>query len=227
MIPAGDPLRARWRWAEPEARETPEPADAGDGSPFVRGWPERAEIRWGHAKTPWGLVRVVWSRGTLLRCGFEDAASAIEAGSPRARSSPCGLIDTGTPVDNPGAQAWVDLWIAHGPDLPDGVRFAIDGTPFQIRVWRALMRIPRGSVTSYGRLAAALGMPRAARAVGAACGANRLALWVPCHRVVRDSGVIHGYRWGVSRKESLLAWEAGLRPGPGPFSVPIGPAQTV
>lgn len=210
MILEGNPLRSRWRWAEPEAHATPEPSDVRDRDPFVRGGAQRGETRCGRAETPWGDLCVVWSRSTLLDFSFEDSASAIDAESSHGPLRTRGLIDAGMPVDDAGAQAWADLWIGCGPNLPDGVRFAVDGTPFQCRVWRALMRIPRGTVTSYGRLAAVLGMPRAARAVGAACGANRLALWVPCHRVVRDSGEIHGYRWGVARKESVLAWEAGL-----------------
>lgn len=70
------------------------------------------------------------------------------------------------------------------------------------------MDIPRGTRVSYGGLAALLGMPRAARAVGAACGANPLALWIPCHRVVRADGGLHGYRWGLERKRDLLASES-------------------
>ncbi len=71
------------------------------------------------------------------------------------------------------------------------------------------MDIPRGTRVSYGGLAASLGIPRAARAIGAACGANPLALWIPCHRVVRADGGLHGYRWGLDRKRELLAWETG------------------
>jgi AraC family transcriptional regulator of adaptative response/methylated-DNA-[protein]-cysteine methyltransferase len=81
------------------------------------------------------------------------------------------------------------------------------GTPFQQAVWRALLGVPRGSLTSYSRLAAAVGTPGAARAVGAACGANRVAVLVPCHRVIRESGELSGYRWGMDRKLRLLAGE--------------------
>lgn len=91
-----------------------------------------------------------------------------------------------------------------GLDLPLDPR----GTPFQQRVWQALGEIPAGSTLSYAALAARLGMPRAVRAVAGACAANRLAVAIPCHRVLRGDGALAGYRWGVARKRALLEREA-------------------
>jgi AraC family transcriptional regulator of adaptative response/methylated-DNA-[protein]-cysteine methyltransferase len=84
----------------------------------------------------------------------------------------------------------------------------VKGTDFQLRVWRALLRVPSGALTTYGRLAAAIGAPSAARAVGSAVGSNELAWLIPCHRVIRQSGATGGYRWGVARKRAMLASEA-------------------
>jgi AraC family transcriptional regulator of adaptative response/methylated-DNA-[protein]-cysteine methyltransferase len=84
----------------------------------------------------------------------------------------------------------------------------VKGTNFQIQVWRALLALPAGAVTTYGDLARALDMPEAARAVGTAVGANALAWLIPCHRVIRASGALTGYRWGAERKAAMLAWEA-------------------
>lgn len=84
----------------------------------------------------------------------------------------------------------------------------VSGTNFQISVWRALLQIPPASVTSYSRLAAALGRPRAARAVGRAVGSNPVAVLIPCHRVIQESGTLGGYHWGITRKHALHAWEA-------------------
>lgn len=84
----------------------------------------------------------------------------------------------------------------------------VDGTAFQWRVWEALQRIPRGATRTYGEIARDLGQPSAARAVARACASNRLALVIPCHRVVRGDGGLGGYRWGVERKRELLAGEA-------------------
>jgi AraC family transcriptional regulator of adaptative response/methylated-DNA-[protein]-cysteine methyltransferase len=83
----------------------------------------------------------------------------------------------------------------------------IRGTVFQRRVWDELRRIPRGETRTYGEIARAIGAPAAVRAVGSACGANPVALVVPCHRAVRTDGGLGGYAWGVSRKKRLLALE--------------------
>jgi AraC family transcriptional regulator of adaptative response/methylated-DNA-[protein]-cysteine methyltransferase len=84
----------------------------------------------------------------------------------------------------------------------------VKGTNFQIQVWRALLALPAGAVTTYGDLARALDMPEAARTVGTAVGANALAWLIPCHRVIRATGALSGYRWGTERKAAMLAWEA-------------------
>ena len=91
-----------------------------------------------------------------------------------------------------------------GLNLPLDVR----GTVFQQRVWQALSSIPPGSTASYADIAERIGAPKAVRAVAQACGANALAVAIPCHRVVRRDGDISGYRWGVARKRELLRREA-------------------
>jgi AraC family transcriptional regulator of adaptative response/methylated-DNA-[protein]-cysteine methyltransferase len=117
-------------------------------------------------------------------------------------------------VDN-GREEWLDAVIARiaselgwsdreAPDMPP---LDVAATAFQWRVWEALTRIPTGTTKSYGELAAELGKPGAARAIGRACGSNRLALIVPCHRIVREDGSLGGWRWGVERKRALLERE--------------------
>ena len=91
-----------------------------------------------------------------------------------------------------------------GLDLPLDVR----GTAFQQRVWQALRDIPAGSTVSYADLARRIGAPKSVRAVAQACGANALAVAIPCHRVVRNDGALAGYRWGVERKRALLERES-------------------
>ena len=90
-----------------------------------------------------------------------------------------------------------------GLDLPLDVR----GTAFQQRVWQALREIPAGETVSYTELAKRIGSPKSFRAVAQACGANPLAVAIPCHRVVRNDGALSGYRWGVERKRALLERE--------------------
>jgi AraC family transcriptional regulator of adaptative response/methylated-DNA-[protein]-cysteine methyltransferase len=93
------------------------------------------------------------------------------------------------------------------------LRALVSGTTFQIRVWRALLQLSPGQLTTYGRLATAVGNPAAARAVGTAVAQNPLAYLIPCHRVIRETGVVGNYRWGRIRKRVMLAWEtAGKMP---------------
>ena len=84
----------------------------------------------------------------------------------------------------------------------------LKGTNFQIKVWEALLRILPGDTTSYEAVAEAIGQPEAARAVGGAVGSNTIAYLIPCHRVIRKSGVIRDYHWGATRKKAILLWEA-------------------
>ncbi|ANZ07032.1 bifunctional DNA-binding transcriptional regulator/O6-methylguanine-DNA methyltransferase Ada [Raoultella ornithinolytica] len=99
---------------------------------------------------------------------------------------------------------------AHLDDPRKAVNLPLDlrGTAFQLRVWQALRQIPAGETRSYRQVAQSIGQPRAVRAVAGACAANKLAIVIPCHRVVREGGALSGYRWGTARKAQLLAREA-------------------
>ena len=88
------------------------------------------------------------------------------------------------------------------------VSLHVSGTNFQINVWKALLQIPPAAVASYSQVAAAIGRPSAARAVGLAVGANPVALLIPCHRVIQQSGKLGGYHWGETRKHAIHAWES-------------------
>jgi AraC family transcriptional regulator of adaptative response/methylated-DNA-[protein]-cysteine methyltransferase len=113
--------------------------------------------------------------------------------------------------DEARLRAWFEVVREHlllpraSLDLPLDIR----GTAFQSRVWSALRAIPLGETRSYGALAASLGSPTATRAVASACARNRIALVIPCHRVVGSDGGLAGYRWGVQRKRKVLAAERG------------------
>jgi AraC family transcriptional regulator of adaptative response/methylated-DNA-[protein]-cysteine methyltransferase len=111
--------------------------------------------------------------------------------------------------DEAALGGWVKAIVTHlegkTPDL--ALPLDLQATAFQRRVWRELQKIPYGSTASYGAIARRIGKPAAARAVANACAGNRAALVIPCHRVVREDGNLGGYRWGVERKEKLLAAE--------------------
>lgn len=100
------------------------------------------------------------------------------------------------------------------------LRLHVQGTPFQWQVWEALRRIPAGETRSYTDIAREVGRPNAARAVARACAGNRLALVIPCHRVVRETGELGGYRWGVERKRRILEQEGRHRDSRSGSTVP-------
>jgi AraC family transcriptional regulator of adaptative response/methylated-DNA-[protein]-cysteine methyltransferase len=89
----------------------------------------------------------------------------------------------------------------------------IQGTPFQIKVWEALLKIPEGHLTSYDSIAEAIGKPRASRAVGSALAKNPVAYLIPCHRVIKKAGKIGEYRWGSIRKQAMIGWEVVRKTG--------------
>lgn len=168
----------------------------------VKSGGEGMEIIWGMAESPFGLCLLGETTRGLCHLTFsenDDPVSAIHEAWPRAR-----LIR-----DDEVAAEKIALVFSPADSVGEkpGLRALVRGTPFQLRVWRALLEIPAGSLTTYGRLSEKIGHPGAARAVGTAVGANTLACLIPCHRVIRETGVISGYRWGVGRKRSIIAWE--------------------
>jgi AraC family transcriptional regulator of adaptative response/methylated-DNA-[protein]-cysteine methyltransferase len=111
----------------------------------------------------------------------------------------------------------LSVWVRQIVDALDGNRtrpdvpIDVQASAFQWKVWRELQKIPFGETRSYGEIATAIGSPKAVRAVASACASNRVAVVIPCHRVVRHGGALGGYRWGVERKQQLLAKERATR----------------
>jgi AraC family transcriptional regulator of adaptative response/methylated-DNA-[protein]-cysteine methyltransferase len=160
-------------------------------------------LRWGVHETPFGPALLVASERGLVRLVFL-AGQPLEEALAEARADwPSSRFVEDAAATRPYAEATFGERRGQAP-----VRLLLKGTPFQIQVWRALMRVPEGTTVTYGELAAGLGKPGAARAVGSACGVNRLGVLIPCHRVIRDTGALGGYRWGPERKQALLAWES-------------------
>jgi len=114
--------------------------------------------------------------------------------------------------DDGFAKEWADQIFATDPvSSREPLKAFVQGTEFQVRVWRALLQIPQGAVVSYGQVAETVGSRKASRAVGSAVGQNRLGYLIPCHRVIRETGVLGDYRWGSERKKSMLAWETAAK----------------
>lgn len=154
-------------------------------------------IRYVHVPSRLGDLLVAASDAGICRAGFDWDAAALQAAYPGAR-----LLD---------ADAQAREWAQQLAGLVegDGARLPLDlrGSAFQLEVWAALQAIPVGETRSYAGIAQAIGRPSAVRAVGSACGANPVALAVPCHRVVRSDGGLGGYAWGLDRKRALLDLE--------------------
>ena len=166
----------------------------------VRAWGAGLEITYGYGQTPFGPVLAGTTPRGLCHLQFiDDQASAFDTlrdDWPLARLTREDAALAGTIkslfAEEPGAQP---------------LHLLLRGTNFQIKVWEALLKIPPGDVVSYQTLARLTGNPRAQRAVGTALAHNRIALLIPCHRVIRESGDVGQYRWGSERKSALLAYE--------------------
>jgi AraC family transcriptional regulator, regulatory protein of adaptative response / methylated-DNA-[protein]-cysteine methyltransferase len=160
-------------------------------------------IRFVTVETPlgWALVAAT-DRGICMTALGDDHESLVAA--LRQRFPAAAAI-----AEDAELKEWADRIVRFitAPDQNLDLPLDIQGTAFQARVWRALQKIPLGKTASYTEIAAALGQPRAVRAVAQACAANKLALLVPCHRVIRSDGDLGGYRWGLERKRELLARE--------------------
>ncbi|HKV50763.1 MAG TPA: methylated-DNA--[protein]-cysteine S-methyltransferase [Gemmatimonadaceae bacterium] len=160
-------------------------------------------------RSPIGLVLVARSASGLAAVLLGDDRDELR--QEVRRRFPLGTFAGSDPALDRVAASIVALIEEPGRALD--VALDTRGTPFQQDVWRALRAIPAGTTTTYGDLAAQLGRPRSARAVGAACAVNPLAIIVPCHRVVARDGDLTGYRWGVERKRALLQREASAQRG--------------
>jgi AraC family transcriptional regulator of adaptative response/methylated-DNA-[protein]-cysteine methyltransferase len=153
---------------------------------------EGTTIRYGTHDTPIGPCLVATTDRGVCALGFDAAIDEVRQRWPRAEFE----------ADQSGTANTAAC-------LFDGGRISLhlSGTNFQIRVWEALLRIPAGRAVSYGDVARSLDQPTASRAVGRAVATNAVAVLIPCHRVLRETGAFGGYRWGTARKRALLARE--------------------
>lgn len=162
----------------------------------------------GFHQTPFGECLLgMTARGVCALSFAEDREAAWEDLQRRwpaaaVRESPRRTAEVAQRIFDP-------LW--RPADRP--LALVVRGTNFQVQVWHALLRIPPGRCAAYEHVAAVVGAPSAVRAVGTAVGRNPIAFLIPCHRVIRANGHVGGYRWGVSRKRAILAWEDGRRAG--------------
>ncbi len=161
------------------------------------------QIDWGWFDSPFGPVLVMGTEKGI--CGLSLAA---EVGEQAATDDLRARWPAAAFRENPEKlEAWVQTAFGHG-GKDQKVPLYLTGAPFQIKVWEALLHLPEGQVTTYGAIAEAIGNPKAVRAVGTAVGRNPIGYLIPCHRVLRKSGGLGGYHWGLPMKRALLGYEA-------------------
>lgn len=159
-------------------------------------------LSYGFGDSLFGEVLVSWTPRGINFLGFcqEKGAESTLAGLRQQWSNALFEDDSST------AQKWLDIIFSDGLEKP--IPVWLRGSPFQLKVWEALLEIPEGTHATYGQIASMVGNPGAARAVGTAIGSNPLAYIIPCHRIIRQMGEIGGYRWGESTKRAIVGYEA-------------------
>ena len=164
---------------------------------------QNQEIRFAVEKTSLGWVMVAATEIGICAIALGDNPDELTTEIHR-RCPQAGFCD-----DNLTFQQWVAdvVSIIEMPKRNLNLPLDIQGTAFQQQVWQVLRVIPVGSTLSYQQVATQIGKPKAVRAVASACAANKLAIAIPCHRVVGSDGSLSGYRWGVERKKALLELE--------------------
>ena len=197
-----------------------EAASPGEVKSGGEGW----TITAGFADSPFGRCLIGESPRGLCHLSFIDAGDGAAALAALRQHWPRARLQRDDA--NASRQAGGCFESPTGGHSRPALRALVKGTAFQLRVWRALLQVPPGTLVSYGRLAAALDNPAAARAVGTAVGHNPLAWLIPCHRVIRETGVIGEYRWGPVRKRAMVAWESAPRSGVETTGIEIDPRES-
>jgi AraC family transcriptional regulator of adaptative response/methylated-DNA-[protein]-cysteine methyltransferase len=167
------------------------------------------EISYGFAQSPFGECLVAETCRGVCHLSFVEEGGRKAARTELEEEWPQARFQRSDGVAEMSAKR-IFVRAEEATQREEGVRAWVTGTPFQVRVWQALLRVPRGRLTTYGQIASAIGAEGASRAVGSAVGANPLAYLIPCHRVIRKTGALGGYRWGPDRKRAIVAWETAL-----------------
>jgi O-6-methylguanine DNA methyltransferase len=157
-----------------------------------------------HLASPWGSLFLAGTEKGICSCQFlhgKDISNLIS----QLREKPNHLVQEDAHPLVPAIDALEQYF--SGEKKPLSHTLDLQGTPFQFMVWSALQEIPLGKITTYGEIAGEIGRPRAARAVGQACGSNNVVLFVPCHRVVAAQGKLGGFGGGLELKKALLRHE--------------------
>jgi AraC family transcriptional regulator of adaptative response/methylated-DNA-[protein]-cysteine methyltransferase len=163
---------------------------------------ETLDINYSYAETPFGSILAASTAKGICHLAFADdeadALGVLKQKFPNARYRQ--VTDL---IQQQALHAF-----SHGPSAADSIKLHLKGTPFQLKVWEALLRVPPGGLNTYGDIARQIAAPKASRAVGSAVGDNPVAFIIPCHRVIQSSGILGNYHWGPGRKAAMIGWEA-------------------
>lgn len=165
------------------------------------------DISYATASTPLGLMMLAATDRGLCFIQFGESEAALQ--QILVQEFKHATLHPMAPTQHTQFDAWItalNRYLKTGTPAPD-LPLDISGTAFQLKVWKYLQTIPQGNTITYAKLADAVGSPKAIRAAASACARNRIAVVIPCHRVIRGNGNLAGYRWGLERKEKLLALE--------------------
>lgn len=163
---------------------------------------ENLTINYSYAHTPFGNIMVASTPKGVCYMAFDDEANnafdALQLAFPKA---------TYRSILDQHQQNALLIFKEDWQQLPQ-IKLHLKGTDFQLKVWEALLKIPKGKLTTYGNIAQQIEKPSAARAVGSAIGDNPVAFLIPCHRVIQSNGILGQYHWGSPRKAAIIGWEA-------------------
>jgi AraC family transcriptional regulator, regulatory protein of adaptative response / methylated-DNA-[protein]-cysteine methyltransferase len=163
------------------------------------------QIHYGIHDTPFGKALIATTTRGICNLHFLDAVDRLTAEQSLRQSWSNAEITHDVKATQPLHDSIFDSSISKDRKP---LTLLVKGTNFQIQVWRALLKVPFGGMTTYQSIAETIGRPTATRAVGTAVGNNPIGYLIPCHRVIRASGELGGYRWGLERKTAILGWEA-------------------
>lgn len=166
-----------------------------------------SQIHYATAESSLGIVMVAESERGVCAISLGNEASLMIA--ELRKYFPAMHIQAVPEEDIPALASVISF--LEEPTIDLQLRLDLHGTPFQQNVWKALSQIEVGSTRIYSQIAASMGAPKAVRAVAAACGANKIAIAIPCHRVIQKDGSLAGYHWGIERKQALLQREAAIK----------------
>ena len=162
------------------------------------------EISYGFHKTPFGDCFIAVTERGICAMAFVDEATRDDQLIQLAKKWHYASIS----LDQTVTETYIRRIFQPAKKSLEKLPLLVQGTNFQLKVWEALLNIPKGAVTTYQQIAQSIGNPGAVRAVGTAVGDNPIAYLIPCHRVIRKEGVLGEYRWGSLRKKALIGWEA-------------------